>query len=43
MRKEEEGFMAPLLVAFLLAFTILLAQKKVSCVEHVVIVICEST
>jgi hypothetical protein len=43
MRKEEEGFMVPLLVAFLPAFTIPLAQKKVSCVEHVVIVICEST
>lgn len=43
MRKEEEDFMVHLLEASLLAFTILLAQKRVCSIKFVIIVLCEST
>jgi len=39
MKKEEEDFMAHLLVDSLLAFTILLAQKRVCSIEFLIIII----
>jgi hypothetical protein len=39
MKKEEEDFMAHLLVDSLLDFTILLAQKRVCYIEFLIIII----